>query len=149
MKLYVEGGGQTNDLRTACRRGFRTFLENAGLVGRMPRIVACGSRDDAFESFCSAVKQGEPAMLLVDSEAPVSSQDPWQHLHSRDQWTPPAGTDPGLCHLMVECMESWFLTDRRALISYFGADFNENALPPASRQVETNCGSQVDFDLVL
>ena len=71
VTLYVEGGGDTNALKTACREGFREFITKAGIKGR-PRIVACGTRRDAFESFCTAIDQGEAAMLLVDSEAPVS-----------------------------------------------------------------------------
>ena len=79
-------------LRTACREGFTKFLEQTGLKGRMPRIVACGSRRDAYESFCTALETGESAFLLVDSEAPVSGQNqqgqsdtwlPWQHLAQR------------------------------------------------------------------
>jgi hypothetical protein len=33
MKLFVEGGGDSNDLRTACRAGFAAFLKKAGLTG--------------------------------------------------------------------------------------------------------------------
>ena len=66
MKLYVEGGGDAAALKTACREGFAKFLGKAGLAGRMPRIVACGSRADAYDSFCTAIGNGEAAMLLVD-----------------------------------------------------------------------------------
>lgn len=62
MKLYVEGGGNAASLKTACREGFSKLLEKAGFKGRMPRIVACGSRNDAFDSFCTAIRIGEPAM---------------------------------------------------------------------------------------
>ena len=44
VRLYVEGGGDSKKLRVQCRRGFRKFVEKAGLKGRMPRIVACGGR---------------------------------------------------------------------------------------------------------
>lgn len=50
-KLYVEGGGDSKTLKTACRKGFRSFLGKAGLTGRLPRIVAGGSRRNAYESF--------------------------------------------------------------------------------------------------
>lgn len=43
MKIYVEGGGDSKELKTRCRRGFSNFFEKAGLKGRMPRVVACGS----------------------------------------------------------------------------------------------------------
>ena len=47
LHLYVEGGGDSKVLRTACRRGFSEFLAKAGLQGHMPRIVACGGRSQA------------------------------------------------------------------------------------------------------
>lgn len=98
LKLYVEGGGDSKTLRTACRRGFAEFLRKAGFVGRMPRIVACGGRRHAYDDFCTAIRNGESAMLLVDSETPVAVNhnpdeegkggQPWAHLEARqgDQW---------------------------------------------------------------
>jgi energy-coupling factor transporter ATP-binding protein EcfA2 len=93
-----EGGGDTHTLRTACRRGFSEFLEKTGLKGYMPRIVACGSRNNAYGDSCTAIKNNESAMLLVDSESPVakdyrekdpSKWDPRRHLTVRqgDGWT--------------------------------------------------------------
>jgi len=67
VKIYVEGGGDSAALKTACREGFSKFLSKAGLAGRMARVVACGSRADAFDSFLTAVRSGEVAILLVDS----------------------------------------------------------------------------------
>ena len=46
-RIYVEGGGDAKDLRTRCREGFHKLLENAGFTGRVPRIVASGSRNEA------------------------------------------------------------------------------------------------------
>ena len=52
LYLYVEGGGaEAKLLRTACRRGFSEFLAKAGLKGRMPRIVACGGRQQRLDTF--------------------------------------------------------------------------------------------------
>ena len=136
VKIYVEGGGESDALRTACRRGFRTFFEKAGLTGRMPRIVACGSRNDAFDSFRQALSQArsdELPLLLVDSEAAVmAGQTPWQHLQSRDHWVRPSGADDHHVYLMVQCMEAWFLADPDTLASYFGAGFRRASLPPHS-----------------
>ena len=47
VKLYVAGSGDAKPLKTACRKGFSEFLKKVGLTGRMPRIVACGSRENA------------------------------------------------------------------------------------------------------
>ena len=132
-RLYVEGGGDSKALRTECRRGFSEFLRKAGLEGRMPRIVASGSRGNAYDSFRTAVSatssnSGSP-MLLVDAEGPVTSAGPWDHLHERDCWVRPQGAGDEQCHLMVQCMESWFLADRLSLAGYFGNGFRESALP--------------------
>lgn len=148
VKLYVEGGGDGKDLRSECRRGFREFLEKAGLKGKMPAIVACGGRRSAYEDYCTAIANGEAAMLLVDSEAPVADAhrtgkpdewQPWQHLKARpgDGWDSPANASDSDCHLMVQVMESWFLADRDALKAFFGQDFHEKALPAANRPIES------------
>ncbi|MCD0244846.1 DUF4276 family protein [Xanthomonas melonis] len=153
VKLYVEGGGDTAALKTACREGFTTFVTKAGLKNR-PRIVACGSRRDAFDSFCTAIANGEDAMLLVDSEDTVIAQhqqgqpdtwQPWGHLKARvgDVWDKPAGVADTQCHLMAQVMESWFLSDREALKAFFGQGFKENALPAANNAVESTAKQQI------
>lgn len=132
-KLYVEGGGDSQSLRTQCREGFRGFLEKAGFAGCMPRIVACGGRQQAFDKFKTACKANEEtAILLVDSEdlVPVNTS-PWTFLENRpgDNMTKPDNTTDDHCHLMVVCMETWFLADPEALSRFFGQGFNSNALP--------------------
>lgn len=117
VKLYVEGGGDSNELKSRCREGFREFVTKAGVKNR-PRIIACGSRNNAFEDYCTAIENGEDAMLLVDSEAPVRATNvgkPWDHLKDRDGWQPPAQAADADCHLMVQVMESWFVADRETL----------------------------------
>lgn len=131
VRLYVEGGGQSKTQKMACRRGFSTFIHNAGMQGRMPRIVACGSRDNAYDRFRTArAQENGNAMLLVDAEGPIEeTQGPWQHLKTRDDWDRPSGATDDQCHLMVQVMESWFLADVGALESFYGQRFNRQALP--------------------
>ncbi len=140
-KLFVEGGGDHNDaLKTECRRAFSALLEKAGLKGRMPRIVACGSRRNAFEQFCTAMEDGESlAFLLVDSEGPVSAESPWKYVAGRpgDEWEQPADASDDQLHLMVQCMEAWFLADRKALVRFFGQGLTENALPALTASHES------------
>jgi len=100
----------------------------------MPRIIACGGRKEAYDDFCTGVHNDSPAtkaMLLVDSESPVEEASPWAHLKKRtgDQWSRPSAASDDQCHLMVQCMESWFLTDRVALTEFFGQGLSGNALP--------------------
>ena len=157
VKLYVEGGGHTNPLRTACRKGFTTFITKAG-INRRPKIVACGSRQDAYDSYCTAIAKGEEAVLLVDSEAPIDAEHqspadrpeewrPWMHrkLRTGDGWHKPDTANDTDCHLMVLCMESWFLADRETLENFFGKGFRKNQLPPANKPVETITKDQI-FD---
>jgi hypothetical protein len=153
VKLYVEGGGDSAALRTACRQGFTQFITDAG-IGQRPRVVACGSRKDAYDSYCTALASGEDAVLLVDSEAPVAQQcqqgqasewQPWLHLKQRpgDGWDKPNGAPDTDCHLMVQCMESWLIADPAALKAFFGQGFRENQLPAAANSVESVAKTQV------
>lgn len=142
LKLYVEGGGDSNALRTKCRQGFTSFLTKAGLAGSMPRVVACGGRKAAYDDFCTAVENGEPAFLLVDSEELVdetNSDKSWAHLAAREgnKWPTPDGAEDRHCHLMVVCMESWFLADRNQMSLFFGHGFQESALPSVHKPLET------------
>lgn len=124
--VFVEGGGSHNKaLQTHCRRGFSEFFRKSGLEGRMPRIVACGGRQRAYEAFRHAV---DGAILLVDSEtAPLSGQ-PWEHAARHDGWErPPRALDSQL-HFMVQSMEAWFYANAASTAAYFGAGFQESAL---------------------
>ena len=130
--VYVEGGGDrhTKALRTECRRAFSEFFDKAGLTGRMPKVVACGSRENAYKDFCDAERTASP-ILLVDSEGPVNDAEPWSHLKRSDGWDRPGTAPDGSAHLMVQCMESWFYADKESLEDFFGEGFNGNAMSGA------------------
>lgn len=132
VSVYVEGGGPGKNWRIKCRQGFRGFFEKAGLAGHMPRVYPCGSRDNTLKDFRvaqSETNSDEIPLLMVDSEAPASSdRSPWQHLRNRDRWERPEGARDEQAHLMVQCMESWFLADVSALESFFGAGFRGASL---------------------
>jgi hypothetical protein len=135
VNVYVEGGGESNaSLKKACRGGFRVFLRDSGLKGRMPKIIACGKRSEAYKRFCKAVEAGQTAFLLVDSEKFVpDGASPWKFLHDSkiDQWSRPLAATDEHCHLMVQCMENWFLADQEALEGFFRNGFQPNRLPRA------------------
>ena len=133
IKLYVEGGGDSKELHSRCREGFRKLLEKSGFAGRMPRIVAGGGRGTTFDLFRTSALNSTPneyPILLVDSEDPIP--DPrttsWEHLKVRDDWDRPHKMEDDQAQLMVTCMETWIMADLAALRTYFGARLNENPL---------------------
>ena len=139
VKIYVEGGGDGRELRARCRRGFSSFFARTGLVGSMPKVVACGGRQRAYDKFRAALDARNErgfTVLLVDSEDPVAEgSGPWLHLMNRDTWAAPQGATDDNAHLMIQCMEAWFLADRDCLEAFFGRGFNRNALP-GNRNIE-------------
>jgi len=139
LTLYVEGGGDTTAQRERCREGFSEFIRKAGLQGDMPRIVSCGGRSKAYDRFRLDIESGNPAMLLVDSEDPMTTASPWTHLLQRpgDGWQMPSNATDDDCHLMVQCMESWLLADREALKAFFGQGYREKRLPAVGNPVES------------
>ncbi len=137
-------------LKRECRRGFKNFFENAGLNVSSIKIIACGDRHRTYHDFCKALKlseRNETPLLLVDSEQPVSHGNqrenaflPWNHLLAHDGWFKPKASSDNQAHMMVQCMESWFLADIRALKDFFGERFSRNSLPGGNdlENVETN-----------
>jgi hypothetical protein len=133
IRIYVEGGGDSKDTKAFLREGFSTFFKELVSLARSKRIrwhlVTCGSRNAAFDAFSTSVRQNPQAfnVLLVDSEAPVTTT-PWAHLHDRDQWNSGDLTDEH-CHLMVQAMEAWFISDIEALERFYGEEFHRNSIP--------------------
>ena len=133
VSIYIEGGGDSAKLHQIFRTGWRDFFTSAELTGRLPTLVRCGDRANAFRRFSVAVREAgdnELPILLVDSEGPVrDGQSTWEYLRDNDGWRRPAGADDNQAFLMVQAMEAWLLADRDALREYFGRGFNENRLP--------------------
>lgn len=130
VHLFVEGGGNQKRTKTACRKAFHIFIGRVLDERPKPRIVSSGSREEAYRDFCRLVANDSDtlAMLLLDSEDPVpAGRSPIAHLRGRDKWTD--HLSDGRVHLMVQCMEAWFLADKAALADYYGNGFNESALP--------------------
>ena len=133
IKAVVEGGGIRREQQAKCRKAFQRFLGSV-VPSRSLSIVAAGSRERAYKIFRLAMggaSSDEFTMLVVDSEEPVAGGNaPWTHLKTRDRWDKPKGASDDSGHLMVQCMEAWFLADKEALAKYYGSGFKANALPP-------------------
>lgn len=138
VRIYVEGGGNNKDTLKRCNEGFASYCQKLAPAIRQPKIVACGGRQQAFNRFNTAVSSsqaGYVSVLLVDSEAPVTSAAAVQHLHRRDGWDFPTLNNHKV-FLMVQAMESWFLADREALARFYNGGFLANSLPGSPTNVE-------------
>jgi hypothetical protein len=130
--VYVEGGGLKRKTLDDCRRGFGELLQKVVREGHQPKVIACGGRANAFHDFRRDVREGKEGflILLVDSEGPVGANaTSWAYLRTRDRWNKPASVRDDQAHLMVQCMESWFLADQEALRDYYGRGLLTNSLP--------------------
>ena len=136
----MEGGGN-KAADSHCRQAFHTLLEKAGFKERLPRVIPCGGRDQAFDDFTTALNghSSHYPILLVDSEDPVAEANQlpdnpsgaWQHLASRhtDSLHRPDGALDDQAQLMVTAMETWLVADRSTLASYFHG-MKAGTLPP-------------------
>jgi hypothetical protein len=123
---------------TACRAAFSKYFQKVAPAGALPRIVVSGSRQEALDDFAKGLSDTkyDRVLLLVDAEQGVADgDDAWSHLQRRDSWVRPHGARDDSAHLMVQCMESWFMADKEYLSTYFGQGFNADALP-ARREIE-------------
>lgn len=130
--IYIEGGGDTAHLCSELRKGFKALFENAGFGGKLPKVVACGSRNDTFSDFKTAYlskSKDETILLLVDSEDIVNISTKWEHVILRDSWDKLINVTEDNIFLMVVTMESWFLADIDALVKFFGQGFDDTKLP--------------------
>ena len=131
--IYLEGGGDSKELHTRCRKGFRKLIENCGFTGYMPRLIACGGRDSAFDDFKIAhanKSNSDYVAMLIDSEDPLTDSDAWEHLKERDGWNKPLDSEDDQVLFMTTCMETWIVADRDALAKHYGDKLQISALPP-------------------
>ncbi|MBF0587677.1 MAG: DUF4276 family protein [Magnetococcales bacterium] len=145
--VYTEGAGKPNqknskNLRIRLKKAFTLFIKRS-IKQTYPGhttgsdvnfvVIPCGSRDQAFKFFSRSwpLKKGDPIpLLLVDSEEPIHDDlEPWTFLTDREPWERPENATNHYVHLMVNCMENWFLADLGTLDNYFGPGFNTAALP--------------------
>ncbi|EKD08279.1 DUF4276 family protein [Limnospira fusiformis KN01] len=137
IRIYIEGGGDSKNTKARLRSSFNQCFRDLVKKVRVRRIkwniIICGSRNNAYECFTKALVDHPNCcnILLVDSEAPVTNNNPWQHLRNRDHWNDAQVSDR-YCHLMVQAMEAWFIADIDALIKFYGNGFRKNLIPENS-----------------
>lgn len=146
LTLYVEGGGSTRKEQAPAREAFRNLLLRANFERRrLPEVIACGGRTEAIHDFKRHGARSPRAVLLVDAEGPVAAgSHAAEHLRTRGEWDGPVPDER--IHLMVQVMESWFLTQPAVMASHFGKNFQTTALPSAA-DIETIAKDKVAVGL--
>jgi hypothetical protein len=136
IAIYMEGGGDSSSTKTALRQGMECFLDSLKKKARLKslswKLVCCGGRQQAFDAFMNAKRQGDMlvVVLLVDAESPVTAVDARAHLSARDAWDLNGAINTTI-HLMTQTMEAWIVADPETLGQYYGQRFEKNALPRA------------------
>ncbi|MEG3906708.1 DUF4276 family protein [Microcoleus sp. w2-18bC1] len=134
IRIYIEGGGEGKNTKALLRQGVSSFFKEIVQVVQSKKIkwtiTLCGSRNNALRDFKNAFAAHPDAfvILLVESEAPVVKQSPWEHLKWRDNWDSP-GVNDTHCYLMVQAMEAWFMADIDTLKRFYGQGFKQNEIP--------------------
>ena len=135
ITIYLEGGGDGKNTKSALRVGMDAFLGPIKKLARTKswhwKLVACRGRQQTYDKFCHAVSNGQKEgvfVLLVDAEAAVTNNSPCAHLKKRDCWDLKFASDD-MVHLMVQAMETWIVADPDALAAYYGQRFLAKALP--------------------
>jgi hypothetical protein len=142
--IYIEGGGDSKELRTRCREGFSKLLQSAGFEGRMPRLVACGGRTAAYEDFVTkhSTTTHPYVALWIDSEEPMTDiEGAWAHLTNVTtvaRWDRPDGATNEQVLFMTTCMETWITADRSTLRLHYGPKLQPSALPPVQNLEQRN-----------
>lgn len=141
--IFIEGGGDSKDLKRRCREGFNKLLVKCGFDGKMPRLIACGGRDAVFDKYQIGLAQkgsNDYVAMWIDSEEPMENVElAWEHLQkvtTVTAWNQPAEASDDQVLFMTTCMETWIVADRNILKKHYGSKLQESALPPVLPELE-------------
>jgi hypothetical protein len=134
VRIYVEGGpkGAHADGLRRFRNGFKQHLVRLEPHLNTLDVSPCGSTDETIRDYARAVSENKPdciLALLVDADAIVAADSPAMHLRAKLNSANVPKNARANIFLMVQCMESWLVTDASALEKCFGAIANSVQFP--------------------
>lgn len=101
--------------------GKSNLVEAIGLLRAAPENLQTSIREGG--GVANWVWRGEPRETFAENSSS------WAHLKQEDGWNRPRGAEGRSAHLMVQCMEAWFLADKDGLATYFGRDLTPVRFP--------------------
>lgn len=137
VRVVVEGGGDASVQDGPFRLGYGAFLRRITSPEVNGRPVALevvrgkGGRQ-TVDKFIGQRRLYPDALLilLIDSEEPVGKDvSVWDFIKTRHGIDRPAWAEEEHAYLMVQCVETWFVTDPAALAAHYGRRFNADKLP--------------------
>lgn len=152
VRIYIEGGAEGKKADNDFRRGWKKFLIQLHDLARANgyfslEIVRGEGRADAYRRF-KKYKIKHPidlCVLLVDSETAVPNGTlVWDVVKNRvgDKWQRPSWAAENHLYLIVPFVETWLVTDRDALQSFFKRGFNPKPLPTTN--LETRSKNEIE-----
>jgi len=149
LRLYVEGGGDSQEGKACLRAGFNEFLRQVREACRSAQVrwnLTCAKCDsETIKAFLNSVRQYRQAWtaVLIDADCchKDGAADAWELMCKRHRDI--HDVERSQCHVMVYKMESWFLADPDALEQHFGKGFDRTVLPKLEN-FEQVSGAAVD-----
>ncbi len=141
VRIYIEGGAEGKIADSEFRENWGKFLNELRETARETKkyhklnVIRGKGRQNAFDRFKTAKKEfpDDLCVLLVDSETAVLplNKPVWDVVKQRkeDNWDRPAWATEKHLYLMVPFLETWLLTDQKALGDFFKRGFESKDLP--------------------
>lgn len=157
VRIYIEGGAEGKIADNEFRENWRKFLNELHETARETKkyqkldIIRLKGRSNAFRRFRKAKNEfpDDLCVLLVDSETLVLplNKPVWDVVKQRqeDNWDRPHWATEKHLYLMVPFLETWLLTDQKALSDYFKRGFESKDLP--ENNLESRSKDDIDAAL--
>ena len=134
VRIYVEGGPRGVDANgaRAFKNAFKQHFQRLDEELKTMEVVALGSTEQTIKGYALGFGQhsfDSSVALLVDADSPVTANNAVGHIKAKLDFANVPSNARKNIFLMVQCMESWLVTDAAALEDCFGNKLRASVLP--------------------